>query len=174
MEKKVYAVSQKHFEQILSTRKLTDENIVEQNTAFIQIKNTFDDNQSNYEFKLKDTKNVLSLKFDDCDEEIKHEIIGTIEYISAIPMSEEQGKQILDFINKNKDKETFLIHCHAGISRSGGVSKFISEYFGLTEQEYRNMNPSCRPNQRIINILRKLNYSTNLSSNDEDEILESK
>jgi len=41
-----------------------------------------------------------------------------------IPISDEQGKELFDFISKNKDKR-FLIHCEAGMSRSAGVAQAV-------------------------------------------------
>lgn len=53
---------------------------------------------------------VLEMKFWDVEEPI-----GNYH-----PLSDEQGKELRDFILKNKDKR-FLIHCKAGQSRSAGV-----------------------------------------------------
>jgi len=58
----------------------------------------------------KQFKTVLELKFWDIEEDFGH--YKTI--------TKEQGKEIKDFIIKNKDFP-FLIHCAAGISRSAGV-----------------------------------------------------
>jgi hypothetical protein len=40
------------------------------------------------------------------------------------PLTKTQGKEIKEFIEKNKDKK-FLIHCRAGMSRSAGVGKAV-------------------------------------------------
>ena len=56
-------------------------------------------------------KDVLELKFWDIEEQI-----GNYE-----PISDKQSKEIFDFISKHKDSK-FLIHCHAGMSRSAGVA----------------------------------------------------
>ena len=58
--------------------------------------------------------NTLELKFWDIEEDI-----GNYKIIT-----DEQAKQIYDFIVKNKDKE-FLINCEAGVSRSAGVGLAI-------------------------------------------------
>ena len=54
---------------------------------------------------------VLELNFWDIEE-----AIGNYD-----PITNEQGKIIRDFILRNKDKR-FLVHCHAGMSRSSGVA----------------------------------------------------
>lgn len=41
-----------------------------------------------------------------------------------LPLSAEQGKELREFISKNKDKK-FLIHCKAGQSRSAGCAKAV-------------------------------------------------
>jgi len=54
------------------------------------------------------------------------------------PITFEQGKELKDFILKNKDKK-FLIHCTAGISRSAGVAYAIEcllEYDGIKRFHY--------------------------------------
>ncbi len=60
---------------------------------------------------VKGFKDVLEMKFWDVEEPI-----GRIT-----PITSEQGKEIKEFIEKNKESK-FLIHCHAGMSRSAGVA----------------------------------------------------
>jgi predicted protein tyrosine phosphatase len=54
---------------------------------------------------------VIEMKFWDVEKPI-----GT----NYLPLSDEQGKELRTFIEKNKDKK-FLIHCKAGESRSAGI-----------------------------------------------------
>jgi len=152
--KNIYAVSVVRFQEILKARGITDENVEAQNTAFIQIGGT--DLLSDYQFVLGDHNNVLCIRFDDCDEITEHQIIGGDEYVGQYPMTEEKGKIIVDFVNKNIDKETFLVHCRAGQNRSGGVTKFLSELLKQTDGEYFMNNPLTKPNRRIVSILHKI------------------
>lgn len=42
-------------------------------------------------------------------------------------MSEDQAKALLSFIETHRDRK-FVVHCFAGVSRSGAISKFINEH----------------------------------------------
>jgi predicted protein tyrosine phosphatase len=44
-----------------------------------------------------------------------------------VAMNPVQANCLLDFINKNANKD-FLVHCFAGVSRSGAIAKFINEH----------------------------------------------
>ena len=159
--KKIYAVSHNKFISEVQRLGITDENVKEHNTAFIQIGNTDSYEIDTLPFILKDNENVLSLRFDDCDEVFNTPIIGGLEYISQYPMSEFQAEVIFSFIEKNKDKETFLVHCRAGQSRSGGIVKFLGEYFEIPYNIIHKDNPRIYPNQRIVSLLRQIKEKKN-------------
>lgn len=155
--KPVYAMSYAGFVSNMILSKLDDSNIESKNSAVIEVMGEQDLLQMPHHFK-QDHPNVLRLLFDDVDEPLQVNRLGTDgrEYVPVIPMSEAQGKQIFEFIKTNKDAVNFIVHCAAGISRSGAVAKFITEYFGGTDREFYFLNPYTKPNSRILNILRKL------------------
>lgn len=62
--------------------------------------------------------------------------------------SNDQAAQIIDFI---KDSNFILIHCHAGVSRSGAVAKFISE-LGYELFTFPESDNSCY-NKHIYSVL---------------------
>lgn len=152
--KKIYAVSHNRFISEIKRLGINDDNVKDHNTAFIQIGNTDLEEYDFIPFILKDNDNVLSLRFDDCDEVFNIPVIGGLNYVSQYPMSKEQAEIIFNFIEKNKDKATFLVHCKAGQNRSGGVVKFISEYFDIPFSQIIRDNPKIYPNQRIVSLLR--------------------
>ena len=154
--KKIYAVGYNRFVEILKSRNITNDNVLDQNTAFIQVGGTDLETTDEYQFYLKDTDNAIGLRFDDADEIVQAQIIGTDKYVGVYPMTEEQAEILYEFIEKNKDKETFLVHCRAGQSRSGGIVSFLGEYFKIPEREIRLMSPGIHPNRRIVNILNKI------------------
>lgn len=46
--------------------------------------------------------------------------------------TENKAKQIISFVNtSHAKKKDVIVHCFAGISRSGAIAKFINEYFML-------------------------------------------
>ena len=79
------------------------------NTVLIAIHDPDADNHNPEH--LTGFKDVLEIKFWDIEEQI-----GNYK-----PLSDEQGKLLFDFITKHKNSK-FLVHCHAGMSRSAGVA----------------------------------------------------
>lgn len=86
-------------------------------------------------------KDVLTLFFDDIDREVE----------GATLFSEEQADEIIDFVRKNKDVDTLLIHCHAGESRSRAVGAFCVELFGADSKKYFETG---NPNMHVYNTLK--------------------
>ena len=64
--------------------------------------------------------------------------------------------QVIDFINKlhkQKDRINLAVHCHAGISRSASVAKFVAEVYELPF----NHNYSLY-NKFVFSVLRQAYY----------------
>ena len=102
-------------------------------TALISITD-YDDEYAELEFK---PEYLLQIKFDDVDNDIfldlqgkalpeeKHKDIAIKYHI----ITDEQAKEIADFIMNIKDKAEFIIcQCEHGQSRSAAVAAAISEY----------------------------------------------
>ena len=67
-------------------------------------------------------KRVLPLQFDDVDG--PHE--GSVE------MSASHAREIVRFVREVAPRvEVLLVHCHAGLSRSAAVAKFVADEFEL-------------------------------------------
>lgn len=65
--------------------------------------------------------------------------------------SEEDAIQIVNFVEKNKDKiDTLVLHCFAGYSRSVGAAAAISKYYFNDDQKY--FDCGC-PNRRIYRMI---------------------
>lgn len=101
--------------------------------------------------------NVLNLEFDDIDGD-------TIEWKghTFYGITEEQSKQLVDFIENNKGKN-FYIHCKAGKSRSQGVCRYILDVYGDKygydqKLSCRKENPCTNPNQRVVRMLKREYY----------------
>lgn len=71
-------------------------------------------------------------------------------------VSDETLMEIINFIERNKDKKQFIIHCSAGISRSGAVGRFIHELFEPENKSFYENNQWIRPNLYILNRLHEL------------------
>ena len=57
----------------------------------------------------------------------------------------------------NNQNKNFLIHCHAGISRSGAVGLFIRDYFDWADKEYfdTNVMGKIHPNANVYKELKQ-------------------
>lgn len=159
MNKIVTALSYTSFNEGLTKMGVTDENVEEYTkTAFIQIQGEQDAKSLGFHFD-EDHPNVLTMLFDDVDVEMELPLLHSdgriIEMRYAKPMTMAQAERIVVFVSKNKHVESFLVHCHAGISRSGGVAEWIAEFLGIPWTEFRRRNPHTSSNKRIVKLLRE-------------------
>lgn len=110
--------------------------IDKRNVVLISIKDP--DNVPHALEKVSGFQDVLQISFWDLETPV-----GTNYKI----ITDEQGKEIQEFIVnclKKNPKSEFLVHCHAGISRSAGVAKAIEciKYFGVGEEAKYNYKTS--------------------------------
>ncbi len=74
-------------------------------------------------------------------------------------ITEDQAKDIFNFIKdlKNDDQiKTLVVHCKAGISRSGAVGLYACRYYGLDEREFMRENSAIIPNFYVYGILSEM------------------
>lgn len=115
-------------------------------TCFISILDL--DNDEN---KWNKSDNFLQVRMWDVDKTVsKYELPNDLEL-----------KKIVDFINLNKDKDNFIIHCSAGISRSGAVALFIHDKFidCIDKDKFRRENNQILPNLYILNKLKEFDIN---------------
>ena len=70
--------------------------------------------------------------------------------------TESQAKDMLEYIDKynNDDRDTMLvIHCEAGVSRSGAVGLFACGYLGIDIVRFRALHPTINPNPYVYDTL---------------------
>ena len=92
-------------------------------------------------------KNLLVLFFDDVEE-------------GANAMTAEQAEQIADFVLRPGDDRPIIVHCSAGISRSGAVGDVLNLYFNryladdeADYREFRLRHPDLAPNAHVRKLL---------------------
>ena len=76
----------------------------------------------------------------------------------AIFFDKNYAKKIIDFVDeiqKDKKDSDMVIHCSAGISRSGAVGTFVCDYCGLDYNEFLKSNPYIMSNPYVLRILRR-------------------
>ena len=104
----------------------------------------------------EDSDTFKSMWFYDIDEDIYDEV----KDFTYKTISDEQVDELYDFIMKNKDKKNFVVHCTAGISRSGAVGEFVNDLFGIPYAEFRKQNPNIIPNTYIKKKLNEKCYQS--------------
>lgn len=146
--KKIVATSKAIFQAYLESKNINDETVESlKNSAFISINNTEAVGDTPPPF-LQKHPNVCTLHFDDVVNQVP--IIGKDTY--AEPLTNIQALVIIKFLKDNEDKEAFLIHCTAGVSRSVAVAEYLNEFYG---QEIFNKEPLSTTQKFIIDELRK-------------------
>ena len=106
------------------------------NTVMISITGGHD---ANVHFKGDD---ILRLRFDDVEKDIQS--YKTITYI--------QARELANYLTENRGKN-FIVHCAAGISRSGAVCEVVLQAF----PEYEDHgDPRLRwPNPTVVSLLKR-------------------
>lgn len=109
-----------------------------------------DNNEQKFD---KSIDNFLQVKMWDIEEDLFEN--GNLKYEKP---SDNELKKIVDFIIKHKDKSVFMVHCSAGISRSGAVVTFIREKFlsEVDKEIFMKENKFIQPNLYILNQLKSL------------------
>lgn len=146
---KVIVLSRTQFRALLISKNINRGNIAScNNLAFISISNWNTDSVIN-----NNGSNALALRFDD----ITHNDMGKSYIDNEILFTEEHARQIINFCEKNKDKEIIYTHCEAGISRSGAVGEFVNEYYSTDHYTtFKNNNPQICPNPWVRKTLFKV------------------
>ena len=98
-------------------------------------------------------ENFLQVKMWDIEKDITDNDGTIYEKPSDIEL-----KKIVDFVNKHKDKSVFMVHCSAGISRSGAVATFIRNKFinEIDKEKFNSENKYIQPNLYVLKRLNEL------------------
>lgn len=79
-----------------------------------------------------------------------HDVERMEDFNKCAPVTEEQIKDIADFILKHRGRN-ILVHCEAGVSRSGGVAEAILDTF----PEYRDEGWDRAANGLVKSLLKR-------------------
>lgn len=148
----VFVFSRSKFKEEL--RLLNDHQFI--GTAFISIHSPatsghFDD----VEVIVEDGPNVLNLWFHDVDPESESLTPKQLSDPELVFFDESMAGKIHAFIEKNIDKRQWIIHCTAGVSRSGAVGEYISDYLENSYRQFKRDNPQIKPNVHVKKLLEK-------------------
>jgi predicted protein tyrosine phosphatase len=90
-------------------------------------------------------KAILKLIFSDIKPSYNHE--------DEILFNKDHARQIISFVNNLKEIDTLVIHCHAGVSRSGAVGVFLAKYLNVDFEKFKEENKNISPNEYILDLL---------------------
>lgn len=112
------------------------------------IKSLIDERTSKI-FESQGCGKILPLQFDDM---VPH-LVFICERNGFHPQlfSMEQARQVIDFvddIHKEEESAVLVVHCDAGVSRSGAIAQFVSEYLSIQFDD-----PDIRPNKYVMRLL---------------------
>lgn len=84
------------------------------------------------------------------------------------PMTYAQALELHEFINGlPKEIDSIIVHCSAGISRSGAVARFLSETMsGVQEERFVKDNPQIMPNVWVYDLLWSTHWERQNGRND--------
>jgi predicted protein tyrosine phosphatase len=140
------------------TSKFTLEEIAKLDSAFISItgsriyaieKRAWEEDAKVFA-QPKLPSNVIALQFDDI---IPGDPVCNLP--GYVLFNDNHAIELAKFIRDNEDKSQWIIHCKAGISRSGAVGVVINDYFELDYFRFKANNPIVQPNSHIVGLLRK-------------------
>ncbi len=151
---RVYVFNKRQFDQLMTDNFLSDGNVEERtDVMLISIVDTDQWIESKEPYFDKNHENVFNLQFDDVEHDGQPSPTNFDKGTKAF--SEEQANNLFQFIKKNRDKATCIVHCMAGISRSGAVGAFINGYCRGDWEEFKRTNPQISPNARVESMLNK-------------------
>jgi predicted protein tyrosine phosphatase len=94
--------------------------------------------------------NVLNLFFDDVENDLE---LSPTNSGKTRAFTKEDAKRVITFLDSNKHIESLLIHCAAGISRSGAVGQFALDYLKGDKEYFRINNSQILPNAKVLQLL---------------------
>ena len=102
---------------------------------------------------------INAYRFDDIGGDIWESIVNreNIDRSTFIEFSDELAQLIKSNIDGISDpsNELLVVHCHAGISRSGAIGSAIAYYLGLDSIAFKDLNPNIDPNKFILEKMLK-------------------
>jgi len=135
---KVKILNKREFEDFIVPKVKTEKS---DNIFFISILDP--DNTDNY---FPDSDNYKTIWFYDLEYEVGDYKI----------FNDNIAKELILFILKNKDKKSCIVHCSAGVARSGAVGEFINDFLGSQSwSDFKKENPRISPNILVKTLLNK-------------------
>lgn len=170
----IIILNKRLFNEFMTYNFINDDNVESQDMLIISINEFF-----RYETLFNDKYNVQSyFKRPHANVLIEHFGDYHEDYVSRcieqkLPtfgfFNERKAKKMYEFMLRNKDKSLAVLHCGAGISRSGAAGHFLWENFGtMSYEDFKRKNKKIEPNKHILRLLNeeKERYAKNTTMSD--------
>jgi len=161
---RVHVLSKVEFDGLMVQNKIVDENVEKFDSIFF-ISLIDNHNQKGHYFK-KDHNNVMNLRFDDVEHDGENPRVladdpdlDNMDSENVKAFSKKQANDLYKFIKKHRDAETCIVHCMAGISRSGAVGTFVNGFAQGDWELFKRDNPFISPNGRVHRMLNTAKYN---------------
>jgi predicted protein tyrosine phosphatase len=153
---KIKVLSKPEFNQFMGELGISDSNVEEKmkDVALISINDT----EGNWSVSWfdQDHPNVIRMWFDDVE---RDEQKSPTNSFTCRTFTAEQAEKLFNFIKANSNKD-FIVHCSAGISRSGAVGAFINDYLDSDKEYFREFNlKRIYPNAHVSRLLNNLAWN---------------
>ena len=152
----INVLSRQQFENFVLSRNINDNNVETIDSMFfICIHNTGGYNHEPY-FQT-DHHNVLRLWFDDCDVDKETQLLNG-EIAKEKAMTIQQAKNVYDFLLYQKElgRKIGVVHCAAGIARSGAVGTFANTLLDQDQLMFNSLNREIKPNGHVLSLLNSI------------------
>lgn len=165
----IHTLSAADFKHTMKSNDLYDCNI-EQRTdvAVISIANSSEDSEPDDIFSNGPSsrwfrqrhRNVLNLTFDDVVPGEKVPADGSPAGNRYVLFDEDMAREIAAFVETNKDASIWIVHCSAGVSRSGAVSRWLKDRLSFKYGiEANNVDGRhAVPNAYVLEVLDRVLY----------------
>lgn len=159
----IHIVNKQTFDSLMFNNGLTDQSVeqIAGDTFFISITDTDKFSESREPYFRTNHINVLNLAFDDCTVDGER---SPTQPKGTRAMNQRQAFQLYNFIKRHLNKPQCIVHCMAGISRSGAIGTFINDLTNGDYYKFKKLNPQIHPNQYVLGLLNK--EHNNESNND--------
>ena len=161
----IHTLSAADFKHTMRNNDLYDSNIeLRTDLAVISIGNSFEDDladdifangPSSHWFR-KQHRNVLNMDFDDIAAPGEWKNLSKCN--QYVLFDEDMARRIAQFVGENMNASVWIVHCSAGVSRSGAVSKWLKDWlqvkYGIEANNVDGRYAS--PNPHVLRVLDRL------------------
>lgn len=106
-------------------------------------------------------QDVIEFDFDDVTDGWFNQAVKEEGYSAVLeqarPIELDEAKRIVEFAEKNRDVDTLIVHCDAGVCRSSGVALALCRYVYQDWDNHAMIQKSAkfRPNLTVVDRIRE-------------------